>query len=106
MESIKQAIRVNRAYYCLDCGKCTSVCPISWRDSKFSPRAMVEVTTLDDRGDVLRDDQLWECLTCGRCTQVCPSDVHFLNFVRDMRTLARDGRRERPPPCASAGCRG
>ncbi len=90
MESIRQAIRVNRAYFCLDCGKCTSVCPISWRNPAFSPRAMVEATRLDDSGDLLHDDRLWECLTCGRCIQVCPSDVHFLHFVRDLRTLARD----------------
>ena len=87
MESIGQVIKANRAYFCLDCGKCTSVCPISWRDSTFSPRAMVEATRLEN---ILHNEQLWECLTCGRCTQVCPSDVRFLSFIRDMRTLARD----------------
>ena len=90
MESIRQAIKVNRAYFCLDCGKCTSVCPISWRNPAFSPRAMVEATRLDDSGDLLHDDRLWDCLTCGRCIQICPSDVRFLRFVRDLRTLARD----------------
>jgi len=90
METIKQAIRENRAYFCLDCGKCTSVCPISWREPGFSPRAIVEAVRLDDNGQVLHSDYLWACLTCGRCIQVCPSDVHFLSFVRDVRTLARD----------------
>ncbi len=102
METIDQAIRVNRAYFCLDCGKCTSVCPISWRDSSFSPRALVEAIRLDVGGDILRDSQLWECLTCARCTQICPSDVHFIEFVRDMRSLARDARQEGPCSHGSA----
>lgn len=89
MESIRQAIKVNRAYYCLDCGKCTSVCPISWRQPEFSPRAIVEAARPAGDQEVLQDDRLWECLTCGRCIQVCPSDVRFLSFVRDLRTVAR-----------------
>jgi len=89
MESIGQAIKVNRAYFCLDCGKCTSVCPISWRQPEFSPRAMVEAARPGGDKEVLGDDRLWECLTCGRCVQVCPSDVHFLGFMRDMRAVAR-----------------
>jgi Fe-S oxidoreductase len=51
---------------------------------------MVEAAITDGAGRLLHDDHLWACLTCGRCTQVCPSDVRFLGFVRDMRTLARD----------------
>jgi len=94
VETINQAVKQNRAYYCLDCGKCTSVCPISWRDVNYSPRAMVEMTTLNGRETVLRDGRLWECLTCGRCIQVCPSDVRYLDFIRDMRTLARDVQEE------------
>lgn len=89
VEIVEQAIKVNRAYFCLDCGKCTSVCPISWREARYSPRAVVETTKLNSNGAVLHDGRLWDCLTCGRCTQVCPSDVRFLEFVRDMRTLAR-----------------
>ncbi len=89
-ELIKQAIQRNRAFLCLDCGKCTSVCPISWREPDFSPRALVEAIRLDGSSRILHDDRLWECLTCGRCTQICPSDVHFLTFVRDVRALARD----------------
>jgi Fe-S oxidoreductase len=94
METIEQAIQQNRAYYCLDCGKCTSVCPISWREPRFSPRTMVETIKLDTNDGVLHDDRLWMCLTCGRCTQICPSNVHFVSFVRDMRILARGASEE------------
>jgi heterodisulfide reductase subunit D len=89
MESIDQAIRANRAFFCLDCGKCTSVCPIAWRDASFSPRALVESARLDHGEVLVHDERLWECLTCGRCIQVCPSGVSFLEFIRDVRTVAR-----------------
>jgi heterodisulfide reductase subunit D len=89
MESIDQAIRENRAFLCLDCGKCTSVCPIAWRDDCFSPRALVESARLDHGNVLVHDERLWECLTCGRCIQVCPSAVSFLEFIRDARTVAR-----------------
>jgi Fe-S oxidoreductase len=55
---------------------------------------MVEATKLDTNGAVLHDGRLWMCLTCDRCTQICPSDVHFINFVRDMRILARGASEE------------
>ncbi len=50
---------------------------------------MVEAARPAGGKEVLQDDRLWECLTCGRCIQVCPSDVRFLSFMRDMRTVAR-----------------
>jgi Fe-S oxidoreductase len=93
-ESIKEAIRTHRAHYCLDCGKCTSVCPISWRDPSFSPRALVESCRLDATGTVLSDERIWECLTCGRCSLVCPSDVQFVRFVRELRSVARHAHQE------------
>jgi Fe-S oxidoreductase len=89
MESVEQAIRANRAFFCLDCGKCTSVCPISWRDPRFSPRMLVETARVDHGDALVHDDRLWECLTCARCIRVCPSAVDFIGFIRDARTAAR-----------------
>ena len=42
---ITQIIKKQRAYYCLDCGKCTGVCPITRYDPEFSPRRIVETIT-------------------------------------------------------------
>lgn len=37
------------------------------------------------------DDPLfWSCLICQRCTELCPSDVHFTEFLREARSLARN----------------
>ncbi len=91
---VKQAIQTNRAYYCLECGKCTAVCPISRREPGFSPRAFVEATITGDEDALSTNDALWSCLTCKRCSEVCPSDVHFSEFTRDLRAWARSDGQE------------
>ncbi len=85
-----QVVRQTRAYYCLECGKCTAVCPISWREAGYSPRRMVEAAITDRGMELLHDGRLWSCLTCRRCSQVCPSDVRFSEFTRGLRALARE----------------
>jgi Fe-S oxidoreductase/coenzyme F420-reducing hydrogenase delta subunit len=91
---VKQAIQNNRAYYCLECGKCTAVCPVSRREATFSPRAIVEAITTDGLNSLSSDNRLWACLTCRRCSEVCPSDVRFSEFTRDLRAWARGNGQE------------
>jgi len=81
---------VNRAkaYYCLDCGKCTSVCPISLLNEDYSPRLTVQKALLGSPEALLKDELLWSCLTCGRCDEICESDVHYSEFIKDLRIEA------------------
>jgi heterodisulfide reductase subunit D len=92
---LRDAIGRNRAWACLECGKCSAVCPITrWESRAYtSPRLLVE-KAIEGRTDEVLDDLLfWSCLTCQRCSELCPSDVSFSEFVRDARALARgDGR--------------
>jgi Fe-S oxidoreductase len=87
----REAITRNRAWYCLECGKCSAVCPIThWeRRTYTSPRLLVEKAIEGRTADVLDDPLFWSCLTCRRCSVLCPSEVHFSEFLRDMRALAR-----------------
>jgi len=95
MDQLRDAIDRNRAWYCMECGKCSAVCPITrWEGRSYtSPRILVE-KAIEGRHDELVDDLLfWSCLTCKRCSELCPSDVHFSEFIRDARAVARqDGR--------------
>ncbi len=88
MDTLQTALRENRAYLCLSCGKCTAVCPVSRQDGDFSPRRLVERATLDRDQSWLSDADVWKCLTCLRCSELCPGDVHFSEFVRDARSVA------------------
>jgi heterodisulfide reductase subunit D len=94
-EPMRDVISRNRAWYCLECGKCSAVCPITrWETREYtSPRLLVEKAIEGRTGEVLDDLLFWSCLTCKRCSELCPSDVHFSEFLRDARALARqDGR--------------
>jgi Fe-S oxidoreductase len=89
MEAIQQIIKNTKAYYCLECGKCTAVCPISRREYAYSPRLTVERAIWGEGEELLTDALLWSCLTCQHCSTRCPSDVHYVEFIRDLRALAR-----------------
>jgi len=89
MEGLGVALRENRAYLCLSCGKCTAVCPVARKDAGFSPRRTVERAVNDDPATWLGGEDLWKCLTCLRCSALCPGDVRFSEFARDLRALAR-----------------
>ena len=95
MGNLQDIINRNRAWYCLECGKCSAVCPITaWETSAYcSPRLLIEKALHHHAADVYEDALFWSCLTCKRCSELCPSDVLFSEFMRDARGLARkDGR--------------
>lgn len=88
MDSEKRLLQEYKTYYCLDCGKCTSVCPVSKHDPDFSPRRIVEKAVHEGWAALLKDPITWECLTCHMCSLRCPADVRFINFIRRLRTDA------------------
>ena len=95
MNRIRDIIDRNRAWYCVECGKCSAVCPITpWESRGYTtPRLLVEKALNGNPADVFDDPLFWSCLTCKRCSELCPSDVFFSEFVRDARELAiKNGR--------------
>ena len=95
MGNLQDIVNRNRAWYCLECGKCSAVCPITvWETRAYcSPRLLIEKALNGHSADVYEDPLFWSCLTCKRCSELCPSDVLFSEFMRDARGLARnDGR--------------
>ncbi|MFQ5905623.1 MAG: (Fe-S)-binding protein [bacterium] len=87
MGSIKDTIRRNNAYYCLDCGKCTSVCLVSTVGQ--SPRLAVKRTLESEEQDVAGYEFFWSCLTCKACNEICPADVSYAEMTGEMREFAR-----------------
>jgi heterodisulfide reductase subunit D len=95
MIELKEIINNTRIWYCLDCGKCSAVCPISrWGYGTYtSPRLLVEKSINGRMENVLDDPLFWSCLTCEHCTILCPSDVHFTEFLYEARSTAREHNR-------------
>ena len=92
MNGLKEIIQSNRVWLCLDCGKCSSVCPITRYtiEPYTSPRLLVEMAINLGEDAILNDPLLWSCLTCNRCTEICPSQVSFSDFIQNIRKEARD----------------
>ena len=67
------------------------MCPITRWETRAhaSPRLLIERAIQGQIDDVMDDYLFWSCLTCKRCTALCPSDVHFSEFLRDVRGMAR-----------------
>jgi F420-non-reducing hydrogenase iron-sulfur subunit len=40
--TLEDILQETKAYYCLECSKCTSICPVAKYDPSYSPRAVIE----------------------------------------------------------------
>lgn len=83
-----QQLKKNRAFLCLECGKCTAVCPISRHNNSYSPRRLVAEGLFYGADDLITNRLLWSCLTCQLCSQRCPVDVRYSDYMREIRAEA------------------
>ena len=88
--NLDNIIQETKTYYCLECGKCTSICPVAKYDPSFSPRTMIENALLGFEDELVLNEKLFSCLTCYTCQQRCPSDVDFPMFIRKARVIAQN----------------
>ncbi len=86
--NLEDIIKETKTYYCLECGKCTSLCPVSRHNSNFSPRFMLERALMGFGDELIHDRELFSCLTCYACSNLCPSDVDYPVFTQKVRNLA------------------
>ena len=86
--TLEQIVNETKAFYCLECGKCSGLCPISRHNPAYSPRVMVENALLGLENDLVHTRELFSCLTCYACHLRCPSDVDYPLFVQKTRALA------------------
>jgi heterodisulfide reductase subunit D len=98
VKSLEEAIRKNGVYMCIECGKCSAVCPVTASEKEIftSPRLLAETAISSSLSAMLDMPLFWSCLTCRRCSDLCPSAVLFSEFVRDVRGLAETEGRSGP----------
>ncbi len=83
----KEDIKDTRVHLCLDCGKCTVVCPVARYNPRFNPRLIVQ-RNVGDNGFEVCDESIWDCLNCNMCLERCNYRVEFSEFIRILRTVA------------------
>lgn len=88
-EAIQELIDDNQLHLCVECGKCSSICPMVNFYGEYVPnrctRNVVEQLRFDT--DFVRDEALWYCWACNECTFFCPSGVDFQSFMMALRQL-------------------
>ena len=78
---------------CIQCGRCTSSCPVARVVEEHNPRKLMEMIILGLRSDVLNERLPWYCLSCFTCLDRCPQggDVGEVMFaIRNM--TVREGK--------------
>lgn len=83
---------------CIQCGTCTSSCPVEAFEPAFNVRRLVARVKLGLREDVLSDDALWTCTRCFACVARCPKDVQPGEIVEALRHIALHEGRQGPGP--------
>ena len=83
MFDLSSVISSTHVRLCLDCGKCTVVCPVARYDTEFNPRLIVQGALRQDGRPV--DGQVWSCLGCNMCMERCNYNVKFTDFIVALR---------------------
>ncbi len=87
MVDLSRVIDNSRIRRCLDCGKCTVVCPVNRYDAEFNPRLIVQ-GALNQDGREAANEKMWSCLSCNMCMERCNYNVKFTDFIRALRNKA------------------
>jgi heterodisulfide reductase subunit C len=89
---IRMVLEESKAFFCVDCGKCTAVCPMAEMYPEFSqemsPRGIIRQALLSD--NILQNDCLWYCPGCHAGTRICPEGVSCRDLVAGLRKLAME----------------
>jgi len=75
--------RGNGILVCIQCGRCSSGCPVARLTSEHNPRRLMEMVILGLRKEVLSTQLPWYCLSCFTCLDRCPQggDVGDVMFA-------------------------
>lgn len=88
-EAIQALMDTNHLNLCVECGKCSAVCPMVNFYGEYvhnrCTRSVVERLCFDPES--IDDEVLWYCWACMECTFFCPSGVDFQNFMTSFRQL-------------------
>ena len=80
--------RGNGILVCIQCGRCSSGCPVARLTSEHNPRRLMEMVILGLRKEVLSTQLPWYCLSCFTCLDRCPQGGDVGDVMFSLRNLA------------------
>ncbi len=100
-EAMNRIIEDTGAFDCVECGKCTTVCPVAKYNPDFAPRTVVLKASEGIVENVASNRDVWTCVTCEQCNAMCPYKVDYSGFIRGMRAEAVQF--DNAPACSQGG---
>lgn len=83
---------------CMECGRCTEVCP-AWSVGKaLNPKQVVQdIRSAMASGETIAaavtEEALWACTTCNACVEACPVLIRHVDLIVDARrSLVAEGK--------------
>ena len=92
MHEVANTPRGRGVLACIQCGRCTSSCPVSKVVGEHNPRKLLEMIILGLRSDVLSESLPWYCLSCFTCLDRCPQGGDVGETMFAIRNLAVRGK--------------
>jgi len=92
MRNIANTPRGQGVLVCIQCGRCTSSCPVARVIDEHNPRKLMEMIILGLRPEVMLGALPWYCLSCFTCLDRCPQGGDVGETMFAIRNLAvREG---------------
>jgi len=88
MHEVANTPRGRGVLTCIQCGRCTSSCPVARVVEEHNPRKLMEMIILGSRSDVLLGQLPWHCLSCFTCLDRCPQGGDVGETMFAIRNLA------------------
>jgi len=93
MHEVANTPRGKGVLACIQCGRCTSSCPVARVVEEHNPRKLMEMIILGLHADVLGEQLPWYCLSCFTCLDRCPQGGDVGETMFAIRNLAvKEGR--------------
>jgi Fe-S oxidoreductase len=105
---------------CVECGRCTQVCPANQADKPLDPKLIItkmrdtmgyqvnakvhEIKDVDLWGEnpLYASNELDACTTCGACMEECPANIEHVQVIMDLKRYKALTLGDLPPAAADA----
>ena len=101
---------------CVECGRCTNVCPALNAGKNLNPKTIITkardlVFEVEAKGE--KDADIWEnplyasneldaCTTCGACMEECPANIEHVDIIMEAKRYKTLTLGDIPPAAADA----
>ncbi len=89
----RQFAREYGLFACIQCGKCTGGCPVSYKTALNIRDVIYHLLASDNGFELDGFEELWDCTTCNTCTSRCPKEVNPMEMMIALRSVVVEGGR-------------